>query len=41
VVFGTEILPPGYPFVPPPFTLSTSLFIHVGLVPLAGNMLFL
>ena len=41
VVFGTEILPPGYPFVAPPLTLTTTIFIHVGLVHLAGNMLFL
>ncbi len=41
VVFGTETLPPGYPFVAPPLTLATTIFIHVGLIHLAGNMLFL
>jgi len=41
VVLGTETLPPGYPFVAPPLTLATTIFIHVGLIHLAGNMLFL
>jgi membrane associated rhomboid family serine protease len=41
VVFGTEVLPPGYPFVPPVFTLVTNVFVHVSLIHLAGNMLFL
>lgn len=41
VIFGLEALPDGYPFVPAPLTLATSLFLHVSWFHLAGNMLFL
>lgn len=41
VLFGTEILPEGFPFVPAELTLATSLFLHVSLFHLVGNMLFL
>ncbi|HEY8566263.1 MAG TPA: rhomboid family intramembrane serine protease [Beijerinckiaceae bacterium] len=41
VLFGTEALPEGLPFVPEPLTLLTSLFLHGSLVHLLGNMLFL
>jgi Uncharacterized membrane protein (homolog of Drosophila rhomboid) len=41
VLFGTEILPEGYPFVPAPLTLLTNIFLHVSLFHLVGNMLFL
>ncbi len=41
VVFGTEGLPDGLPFVPAPLTLMTSIFLHGSLLHLLGNMLFL
>ncbi|MBM6595482.1 rhomboid family intramembrane serine protease [Microvirga pudoricolor] len=41
VIFGTEALPPGYPFVPPVLTLVTNIFVHVTWFHLLGNMLFL
>jgi membrane associated rhomboid family serine protease len=41
VLFGTEILPPGYPIVPAWLTLTTNVFLHGSLFHLAGNMLFL
>jgi membrane associated rhomboid family serine protease len=41
VLFGTEALPDGLPFVPAPLTLVTSLFLHGSALHLAGNMLFL
>lgn len=41
VLFGTEILPEGFPFVPLPLTLATSIFLHASLFHLIGNMLFL
>lgn len=41
VLFGTEALPDGLPFVPPWATLLTSPFLHGSLVHLFGNMLFL
>jgi membrane associated rhomboid family serine protease len=41
VVFGTEVLPAGYPFVPPALTLTTNIVLHVTLFHLLGNMLFL
>jgi membrane associated rhomboid family serine protease len=41
VLFGTEILPPGYPFVPESVTLATNIFLHGSLLHLIGNMLFL
>jgi membrane associated rhomboid family serine protease len=41
VVFGTEALPEGLPFVPPVLTLVTSLFLHGSFFHLLGNMLFL
>src|SRR4051794_732607 len=40
VLFGTEALPGGLPFVPEPLTLLTSLFLHGSLFHLIGNMLF-
>ena len=41
VLFGTEALPEGLPFVPPALTLATSIFLHGSVIHLAGNMLFL
>jgi membrane associated rhomboid family serine protease len=41
VIFGHEYLPEGYPFVPAPLTLVTSLFLHITWLHLLGNMLFL
>jgi membrane associated rhomboid family serine protease len=41
VLFGTAALPEGLPFVAPPGTLLTSLFLHGSLFHLLGNMLFL
>ena len=41
VLFGTEALPDGLPFVPAPLTLTTSLFLHATWLHLLGNMLFL
>jgi membrane associated rhomboid family serine protease len=41
VLFGTEALPEGLPFVPAPLTLVTSLFLHGSLLHLLGNMIFL
>jgi membrane associated rhomboid family serine protease len=41
VLFGTEALPDGLPFVPADLTLVTSVFLHGSLLHLAGNMLFL
>jgi membrane associated rhomboid family serine protease len=41
VLFGTEALPDGLPFVPEWMTLATSLFLHGSLIHLVGNMLFL
>jgi membrane associated rhomboid family serine protease len=41
VLFGTEALPDGLPFVPAELTLATSLFLHGSLFHLLGNMLFL
>jgi membrane associated rhomboid family serine protease len=41
VVFGTEGLPDGLPFVPAFLTLMTSIFLHGSLLHLLGNMLFL
>jgi membrane associated rhomboid family serine protease len=41
VLFGTEALPDGLPFVPSPLTLVTSLFLHGSFLHLVGNMLFL
>jgi membrane associated rhomboid family serine protease len=41
VLFGTEALPEGLPFVPEELTLVTSIFLHGSFLHLAGNMLFL
>ena len=41
VLFGTEILPEGFPFVPVELTLATNIFLHGSLFHLIGNMLFL
>lgn len=41
VLFGTEVLPEGYPFVPAELTLVTNIFLHGSLLHLIGNMLFL
>lgn len=41
VLFGTEALPDGLPFVPAPGTLLTSVFLHATWLHLLGNMLFL
>lgn len=39
--FGTAPLPPDLDLVPAPLTLVTSVFLHGGLLHLAGNMLYL
>ena len=41
VLFGAEILPEGFPFVPVTLTLATNIFLHGSLLHLVGNMLFL
>jgi len=41
VLFGSEILPAGFPFVPAELTLVTNIFLHGSLFHLLGNMLFL
>jgi membrane associated rhomboid family serine protease len=41
VLFGTEALPEGLPFVPEWATLATSIFLHGSWLHLLGNMLFL
>jgi membrane associated rhomboid family serine protease len=41
ILFGTEVLPEGYPFVPVELTLATNIFLHGSLFHLIGNMLFL
>ncbi|HLG21231.1 MAG TPA: rhomboid family intramembrane serine protease [Candidatus Manganitrophaceae bacterium] len=41
VLFGIETLPPEARGVPPPLSLFTSMFLHGGLMHLAGNMLYL
>ncbi|PZQ18890.1 MAG: rhomboid family intramembrane serine protease [Ancylobacter novellus] len=41
VLFGEAVLPAGYEAVPPVATLVTSLFLHGGVLHLAGNLLFL
>lgn len=39
VVNFADVLPPAY--LPPPFTVVTSIFVHGGIFHLGGNMLFL
>ena len=41
VLFGTEALPEGLPFVPEWATLATSIVLHGSWLHLLGNMLFL
>ncbi len=41
VLFGTEVLPEGFPLVPVQLTLVTNIFLHGSLFHLIGNMLFL
>jgi membrane associated rhomboid family serine protease len=41
VLFGYDELPPGFAMVPAPLTVLTSMFLHGGVLHLAGNMLFL
>ena len=41
VVFGGADLPEQLNWVPPPVTIFTSMFMHGGLLHLAGNMLYL
>jgi membrane associated rhomboid family serine protease len=41
VLFGEAVLPADYALVPAWTTLATSLFLHGGVLHLAGNMLFL
>ena len=41
MLFGSEILPAGFPFVPAELTLVTNIFLHGSLFHLLGNMLFL
>jgi len=41
VLFGLKDLPEALAFVPPWFTLVTSMFLHGNIAHLAGNMLFL
>jgi membrane associated rhomboid family serine protease len=41
VLFGADTLPAGFPFVPVWLTLVTGVFLHLSLLHLAGNMVFL
>ena len=41
VLFGHAVLPPVLELVPPMATIFTSMFLHGGIMHLAGNMLFL
>ncbi|HJP36655.1 MAG TPA: rhomboid family intramembrane serine protease [Gammaproteobacteria bacterium] len=41
VFFGSVELPPQLSWVPAPVTVFTSMFVHGGLLHLAGNMLYL
>ncbi len=41
VLFGDSALPPGVAMVPAEATVLTSMFLHGGLLHLAGNMLYL
>jgi membrane associated rhomboid family serine protease len=41
VLFGLKQLPPTLAIVPPEATILTSMFLHGGLMHLAGNMLYL
>jgi membrane associated rhomboid family serine protease len=41
VLFGTEVLPEGFPYVPAWATLATNIFLHGSWFHLIGNMLFL
>jgi membrane associated rhomboid family serine protease len=41
VLFGLAHLPPQLAIVPAPATVLTSMFLHGGLLPLGGNMLYL
>ncbi|NWG45861.1 MAG: rhomboid family intramembrane serine protease [Alphaproteobacteria bacterium] len=41
VLFGSQTLPPEIALVPAWMTIFTSMFLHGGLLHLAGNMLFL
>jgi membrane associated rhomboid family serine protease len=41
VLFGHAALPPVLDLVPPAATIFTSMFLHGGIMHLAGNMLFL
>lgn len=41
VVFGTDALPDQLIWVPAPMTVFTSMFLHGGLLHLAGNLLYL
>jgi membrane associated rhomboid family serine protease len=41
VVFGSADLPEQLIWVPPPVTIFTSMFLHGGLLHLAGNLLYL
>ena len=41
VLFGYDTLPPSIVVVPAPLTILTSMFLHGGILHLAGNMLFL
>jgi len=41
VVTGTQDLPPALVAIPPFFSVFTSMFLHGGLLHLAGNMLYL
>jgi len=41
VVTGTQSLPPALVAIPPIFSVFTSMFLHGGLLHIAGNMLYL
>ena len=41
VVTGTKSLPPALVAIPPIFSVFTSMFLHGGLLHIAGNMLYL
>jgi membrane associated rhomboid family serine protease len=41
VVFGVDSLPPELVWLPAPLTVVTSMFLHGGILHLAGNLLYL
>lgn len=41
VIMGSKVLPANLSLIPPVFSLFTSMFLHGGLMHIAGNMLYL